>query len=537
VEIAKTGWAPSAAKSAAALPWSRKHYGYALALILISAIAALLRFHALGARGLWLDEVLGVKVARESLPQLFQTLREREINMAFYYVLLHFWMKVGSSDAFLRSMSVIFSVATVPFTYAIGARVFGRKVGLIAAWLLALNAFHIRYAQEARAYALFTLLAAVSTYLLVRNIQEPQTALAGWYGAVLALMLYSHVLGALIIAAHGVSILFLPAREIPWKNLARSCAWLVGLALPLAVIVPLITANPLDWLPRLDAKMVLNFLILIAGNRGILLLVLEAIAVALFIFATARALIRHGRSKENWGSALILCWFFVPLAIVLAISAFRPFFVPRFLLPCLPAFLLAASAGLALIRPRSVAWTLGGAISLLCMAGIAPVYHLGGVVDDWRAISADVLSETQPGDRILFYPDYAYVPFEYYRAREAPAPEWPRDMTIDSDAEMDSSIPVGSLSGGSQNADTATRRLWVVYYAPAGLTMATRANLRANLLTWQSKGWPLRQEREFADVLVLLFVASSADAVPSNQLPDLSAPSGTSPQPSGSAAP
>jgi hypothetical protein len=264
---------------------------------------------------------------------------------------------------------------------------------------------------------------------------------------------------------------------------------------------------------------------------------MEAIAVALFIFATARALIRHGRSKENWGSALILCWFFVPLAIVLAISAFRPFFVPRFLLPCLPAFLLAASAGLALIRPRSVAWTLGGAISLLCTAGIAPVYHLGGVVDDWRAISADVLSETQPGDRILFYPDYAYVPFEYYRAREAPAPEWPRDMTIDSDAEMDSSIPVGSLSGGSQNADTATRRLWVVYYAPAGLTMATRANLRANLLTWQSKGWPLRQEREFADVLVLLFVASSADAVPSNQLPDLSAPSGTSPQPSGSAAP
>jgi len=528
------GWAPGAAKNVAASPRSRNDYRFAVALALITTVAALLRLHALGDRGLWLDEITSANISREGLRQLFQTLRVREINMAFYYVLLHFWMKVGASEAFLRLMSVVFSVAAVPFLYAIGSRLFARNVGLIAAWLLAVNAFQVRYAQEVRAYALFTLLAAISTYLLVRNIQQPQNALFGCYGVILALMLYSHVLGLLIILAHGVSILFLPPRQIPWRNLARSCIWLIGLSLPLAVFVHLIKADPLDWLPRLDTSIVFNFLILTAGNRGTLLLVLGTIAVAIFIFQTARALIRNGRSKENWGSILVLSWFFVPLVAVLTISAFRPFFVPRFLLPCVPAFLLAASVGLTLIRPRSVAWTLGGAISVLCLAGVVPCYHLGGVLDDWRAIDSHILGQTLPGDAISFYPKYASVPFEYYRTRQTPVPEWPVAITNYPSAAVDSSRAAG-VPGGFANAQM-TRRLWVVIYWPAGRSTEARENLRLTLQTWQSKGWHLQQAREFADVSVLLFAASSTGAVPLAELPALVSSAAKPPQPAASSA-
>jgi len=57
----------------------------------------------------------------------------------------------------------------------------------------------------------------------------------------------------------------------------------------------------------------------------------------------------------------------------------------------------------------------------------------------------------------------------------------------------------------------------------------TRANLTANLQTWQSKGWPLRQAWEFPDVAVLLFVAFSADSVSSTNLPTFSSSSAKAP--------
>jgi uncharacterized membrane protein len=106
MDTIQAGAAIRTAKNLAASPRtrkdSRKDYGYLLALGLITVAAALLRFHALGNRGLWLDEVMSARISQQGLGQLLQTLREREINMALYYMLLHFWMKIGSSEAFLR---------------------------------------------------------------------------------------------------------------------------------------------------------------------------------------------------------------------------------------------------------------------------------------------------------------------------------------------------------------------------------------------------------------------------------------------------
>jgi mannosyltransferase len=91
-----------------------------------------------------------VEIARLPWRPFFYVLRHREINMALYYVLLHVWLSLGSTEAFIRGLSVLFSLATVPVLYALGVRVGGRMAGLLAAWLLAINAYHVRYAQEAR---------------------------------------------------------------------------------------------------------------------------------------------------------------------------------------------------------------------------------------------------------------------------------------------------------------------------------------------------------------------------------------------------
>jgi len=148
-------------------------------LVLITLVAALLRLHGIASKSLWLDEGISVEIARLPWRQFFYVLRHREINMSLYYVLLHFWLALGSTEGFIRGLSVLFSVATVPALYALGARLFGRVAGLLAAWLLAINAYHIRYAQEARSYALVVFIATLATWLLVRNLQEPASAHLG----------------------------------------------------------------------------------------------------------------------------------------------------------------------------------------------------------------------------------------------------------------------------------------------------------------------------------------------------------------------
>ena len=159
----------------------------------------------------WLDEGISVEIARLPWQQFLFVLRHREANMALYYLLLHFWLMMGSSEGFIRGLSVLFSVATVPLLYALGTRLFGRATGLLAAWLLAINAYHVRYAQEARGYALVVFFSVLASWLLVRNLQEPSSA--KWkkpYAAACALATYSHFFGALVIIAHGVSLAFLP---------------------------------------------------------------------------------------------------------------------------------------------------------------------------------------------------------------------------------------------------------------------------------------------------------------------------------------
>ena len=177
---------------------------------LIVPVAAFLRLHAISAKSLWLDEAMSAGIARLPWSQFFRVLWNREINMTLYYLLLRLWIHAGSSEAFLRGLSLIFSVATVPLLYTLGTRLFGRTAGLAAALLLALSAYQIRYAQEARAYALVAFLATLATFLLVRNLQSPATARWGAYSAVCALVVYAQILGALLILAHAFSLLALP---------------------------------------------------------------------------------------------------------------------------------------------------------------------------------------------------------------------------------------------------------------------------------------------------------------------------------------
>ena len=235
---------------------------------LVTLVAAILRFHALTTKSFWLDEGISVEIARLPWSQFLFVLRHREANMALYYLLLRFWLMMGSTEGFIRGLSVLFSVATVPLLYALGTRLFGRATGLLAAWLLAINAYHIRYAQEARGYALVVFFSVLAGWLLVRNLQEPSAAHWRTYAAACALAAYSHFFGALVVIAHGASLVFFPRNDLPWRDLARSARWFVYMTFPIAIVVATVGAGSTRWIPAADGRTVLHFFVLLAGNGG-----------------------------------------------------------------------------------------------------------------------------------------------------------------------------------------------------------------------------------------------------------------------------
>jgi mannosyltransferase len=137
------------------------------ALLGITLLAVALRVWHLNGQSLGYDEGYSIALARQSLGAIAaQT--AADIQPPLYYDLLHFWMQLfGTSEAAVRSLSLLFGVLTVPLLYALGRRLFGPATGLLAALLGAVSPFWIWYAQEARNYTLVTFLGALSSYLLL----------------------------------------------------------------------------------------------------------------------------------------------------------------------------------------------------------------------------------------------------------------------------------------------------------------------------------------------------------------------------------
>jgi mannosyltransferase len=283
----------------------RQAWTNAIPLVFITLAAAALRFHSLAAKSFWLDEAMSVEIARLPWHGLFFDLWHREANMAPYYVLLRPWLDVSSSEGFIRSLSVLFSVATIPVVYALGVRLFVRPAGILAAWFLAINAYHIRYAQEARAYAMVVFFAVLASWLFTKNIHEPAGAHWKTYTAACVLCVYSHFYGGLIVVSHVVSLAFLPPGHADWRKIVRSLVWFSLFVVPIAVLSARAGTAPLDWIPRIDRDTLPSLAILFAGNYGVSLLTLDLAMIGLTALSAIRVWRESGRTVQAWRYGLL----------------------------------------------------------------------------------------------------------------------------------------------------------------------------------------------------------------------------------------
>ena len=122
-----------------------------IALLAVVALGAMLRLWAIGAEPLWLDEAFSVWVAAHNMPDLVRFVASVDHHPPLYYLLLHGWQRTfGDAQATVRLLSALLGVAAIPLFYFGGRILVGRRAAWIAALLLAVSPFHVRYGQEAR---------------------------------------------------------------------------------------------------------------------------------------------------------------------------------------------------------------------------------------------------------------------------------------------------------------------------------------------------------------------------------------------------
>jgi mannosyltransferase len=331
-----------------------------VALGFITVLCAGLSIFHLGAASLWSDEIFSRYYADLfGLHYLITDGLSKETNPPTYYLLLHAWMALwGTSEAALRSLSVVASTLCVPATYLLGRELAGKSLGLLGALLFALCPTSLYFAQETRVYALLMMAGAVLLWAAAVFLRDSRSVRAVVFYALFGtLCLYLHATGLLFVAACGGAVwLFLLTQGASGRRALLKWTALNAFVLLLGVpyYVRALTAGKsgvINYMPPAGIHQIVYCASLIVSGivtpypwPGFLLAaaVFVALAVSLFLHRPS-----HRASVILIG---VPCLF---IALVVVLSHARPILLPRILVwAVVPLCLIAGSQLLAAGRAR-----------------------------------------------------------------------------------------------------------------------------------------------------------------------------------------
>jgi mannosyltransferase len=364
---------------------------------------------------LWLDEALSVNIATLPLGDMVDALR-RDGHPPLYYLLLHGWTSVfGEGDEAVRSLSGVFALATIPVFWVGARRYGGRGAAVAAVVLLATNPFAIRYATEARMYALVTLLVATGWLALRVALERRSTLALVGVGLSAGLLLLAHYWSFYLVAATAVVLLWLWRRgheraKATFFALAAGCV----LFLPwLPSFIEQAGSTGTPWgLPERPTNVVVIALRDWGGGTlnglngestllgaGIALLAL----LALFAEPVGRVLVELDvRTRPHARPEAVVVAMTMTLAVI-AGYATSSAFASRYTAGVFPLVLLVAAYGVTRL-PGEVLQ--GGFIAVLAVLGLARgVDNLQAQRTQAGEIAAYIAANGEPGDVVAFCPD------------------------------------------------------------------------------------------------------------------------------------
>ena len=430
-----------------------------LMLLGIFAVMAILQFAVLGRQSLWVDEVFSLAVATghslehspaiadpargdfveidhaipaaelqrylkhetppESPMRVIRAVLLSDTSPPLYYLLLYGWTLVlGTSDFAIRSLSVLCSVACLPFMAGISRRTGGDKAIVPACALLALSPLGLYFFVEARMYPLLLLclLATAWSSLVLREGERSVWRYLLWIASSAAGLLTHYFFlfpwGAMI------AFLLITPGQLKRRNLIGALA-IVGL-----ILLPWyleaarhlgqwhVTAGWLELAPtrfrQLHATRNQLLQFFAPGEAGFWRYDRWSSLTAILIFMTiAAAATWRWRLRLFSGPRLLLwLWLLVAWIIPTCIDLTRHTYLSnnaRYALGALPPAYLLATIGIACFRAKIRIGVLV-AIVVAWAGSIASIYQQEARArEPFRRIAQFVSAEATPSDVVVVH--------------------------------------------------------------------------------------------------------------------------------------
>ena len=352
----------------------------------LTLLAAVLRFATLGVQSYHHDEIVTAsRVLRDGFGHAMDAVGFSESAPPLYYALAWVWTQAtGTGEFGLRSLSAVAGVATVPVAYLVGLELRGRRAGLMAAALVAVNPMLLWYSQEARAYALFALLSAVSLLYCVRSLRRGGRRDFVLWGVASALALATHYFAVFPIVAEAVWLLRRRGRA------SLRGLWIVAVAglllAPLAIHQ--MSSGHAEWIGNfsLGHRLWETAATFVTGETSDIIARPEqpglAVVPLALVVAALGMLLARGDRRERRAAAIPLSVSVAAVGIPLALALAWPskdYVLARNVIPALVPLLLALAIGLTMPAARRLGAVLGAALL---------AYSLGFCV--WASLSPDL---------------------------------------------------------------------------------------------------------------------------------------------------
>ena len=303
-----------------------------LALVPAAATGAAAHYGA-AQRAMWNNEYATWHAATLPVTDLARLLRNTDLVHTVYYLFMHVWISiVGDTPLQLRLPSIAAMTVAAGALTLVGRRLVNTPVGLMAGLIFAMIPSVTRYAQEARAYALVTMGAAVATLFLLRALDKPTWQRWLPYGLTVAAMGWLHFASLLVLAAHATFMLLkLGTDDRRFWQWAGAGAFAMPAVVPLLAFASKQTAS-ISWI-KADREAIGAFPTELFGDWRV-----GAAVVGLGLLGAAL----------NWradraSTMALLVWSALPPIFVLVTYPFLHLFLARYVLFTLPAWAILAA--------------------------------------------------------------------------------------------------------------------------------------------------------------------------------------------------
>lgn len=397
--------------------------------VLILLLGAGLRFYHLGEKSLWLDEACSVYRAKQALLPMFKEIIQNDAHPPLHSLLLHFWIRTGESEFWVRNLSSISSILTIFLIYQIGRKKSSEPVGLLAALLWSFSAFATFYAQEARFHSLVTLLVLASTYFFLRAIEENKNKL--WYGFIITtvMALYTYLYAFFILLTVNIYLLITGKMKKNWQKFLISeliiiilfSPWLPVLSQRIALAQK--TSSNAPYSPFTICSHFINTIF--EFSFGYLPVIQPGMIIGTVLIVLLIIIFSCTKKTNRVFIIFLLLCFFLPLIAALLIPLKAHLFEAKHVIFSQPFFCLLIAQGLSnLSRLRICStriekkWSLATILVIFFLLPNAASLHIYYKEDfqkeDWRSAVRFIEENEGEKDLVCFTPPYAGFSFDYY---------------------------------------------------------------------------------------------------------------------------